>query len=301
MAAVRLESDAFADKRYDRLAAILGLADADHARGKMTWLWRQCTIESRYELDDLDVKLVLGPNGPAALIDARLGERTPTGIRIKGTEGKVEWQENFKGGAAAGGKARAATAERGPNGQMLPRSTSPAGPAEQPEERIISQQTPAEPSAPAGPSQHVTSPHAHSHILVLLDLAGESGERSITVEQLNKSFERGWAWSIPPRWHPDYSRLAPFSAAEIKAACLAIKRACEKNGSKPNPGLMVRKLEDGRRAVPQKSEAQEVREREMARPPRKRSTYRAPDESERNPERVSHIRDIAAGLGFDTS
>lgn len=49
-ASVRIEDEAFADERYDALARAAGLADADHARGKMARLWRQsagsCSIRS---------------------------------------------------------------------------------------------------------------------------------------------------------------------------------------------------------------------------------------------------------------
>ena len=47
-ASVRIEDDAFSDTRYDLLARYGGLADADHARGKMARIWRQCTLEGRH-------------------------------------------------------------------------------------------------------------------------------------------------------------------------------------------------------------------------------------------------------------
>lgn len=122
---MRTESEAFADLRYERLAFLLGLADADHARGKMQRLWRQCTIEQVYDLEELDVCTVLGPKGVDGLIKAGLGERCGDRIRIKGTGGRIEWLANFKGGAETGGKARAATAERGPDGRLLPKSVQP--------------------------------------------------------------------------------------------------------------------------------------------------------------------------------
>lgn len=306
MASVRIESAAFGDKRYDRLAVLLGLADADHARGRMTWLWRQCTIENRHELDDLDVQVVLGSKGVDALINSRLGERTPSGsIRIKGTDGKVEWLESLKGGAEAGGKARAASAERGPDGRMLPAQLDQLDVVKTANASSGVQRNPA---PPAGSDPGPSSALVLTHVFLILDLAGDSLERTITTEQLNKAFERTWAWSISPRWYPSYSKLEPFSPAEIRAACLSLKRSCEKNGSKPNPGLMLRMLEEERRPPPVKSEAREVREREMAASPKpkRRGTYKPPDEAERfQSDGASAAKDIIAKLasekGIDSS
>jgi hypothetical protein len=91
VAAVRIEEAAFSDRRFDRLASLLGLPCADCARGKMAALWRQCTLEQRHVLDEDDVAIVLGPGGADALVAARLGERTKKGVRICGTKGRIEW------------------------------------------------------------------------------------------------------------------------------------------------------------------------------------------------------------------
>ena len=93
MASVRIEGEAFQDRRYDRLAEYAGLVDADHARGKMASLWLQCTIEGRYILPECDVKRALGDRGVDALEFAGLGERTDDGVRIRGTRGRIEWLE----------------------------------------------------------------------------------------------------------------------------------------------------------------------------------------------------------------
>lgn len=105
-ASIRIEDEAFSDRRYDRLAKEAGLADADHARGKMAVLWRQCTIEQRHELPVEDVSDVLGPRGVDALIAARLGELVGDQVRICGTEGRIEWlgklRNNGKYGSLGG-------------------------------------------------------------------------------------------------------------------------------------------------------------------------------------------------------
>jgi uncharacterized phage protein (TIGR02220 family) len=103
-ASVRIEDEAFSDRRYDRLARAAGLADADHARGKMAVIWRQCTIEQTHILPADDVTDVLGPNGIVALELARLGERVDTGVRICGTRGRIEWLKKLRDNGKFGKK-----------------------------------------------------------------------------------------------------------------------------------------------------------------------------------------------------
>lgn len=103
-ASVRIEDEAFGDRRYDRLALEAGLADADHARGKMAVLWRQCTLEQRHILPVEDVNAVLGSRGAEALILARLGETHRHGIRIRGTKGRIEWLRKLRENGAKGGR-----------------------------------------------------------------------------------------------------------------------------------------------------------------------------------------------------
>lgn len=104
MPSVRTEDDAFGDIRYELLATAAGLADADHARGKMQRLWRQCTAEGTYVLGDADVINVLGVRGADAIISARLGVRVKNGIRIRGTRGRIEWLEKLRSNGRKGGR-----------------------------------------------------------------------------------------------------------------------------------------------------------------------------------------------------
>lgn len=107
-ASVRIEDEAFSDIRYDVLATACQLADADHARGKMLNLWRQCTAQARHVLPRSMIVAVLGKDGPLGIVEAGLGEEHPEGIRIKGTEGRIEWLAKLRGNAAKGGAAKAA-------------------------------------------------------------------------------------------------------------------------------------------------------------------------------------------------
>lgn len=105
MPAVRVEEDAFEDLRFAELAAYCGLADADHARGRMLRIWRQCTLEARYILPPAAIDAVLGVGGADALVRARLGTVSDDGIRVHGTEGRVEWLQKARKNARKGGRA----------------------------------------------------------------------------------------------------------------------------------------------------------------------------------------------------
>jgi uncharacterized phage protein (TIGR02220 family) len=105
--AVRIDAEAFGDERFADLAQILGLADADHALGKMARIWRQCTVEQSYVLPENTINRIIGfPSGAEALIASRLAEKTKIGIRIRGTNGRIEWlgrlRENGKYGHLGG-------------------------------------------------------------------------------------------------------------------------------------------------------------------------------------------------------
>jgi len=104
-ASVRIEDEAFADTRYDELAAYAGLQDADHARGKMAWLWRQCTIEQTHFLPAFVVRKHLGPDGVDALVRARLGVAVDGDrVRIRGTKGRIEWLQKLRENGKKGGR-----------------------------------------------------------------------------------------------------------------------------------------------------------------------------------------------------
>lgn len=128
MASVRIEGEALADGRYDRLARVAGLADADHARGKMVRLWHQCTIEKRYVLPETDVETVLGVSGVDALVEANLGERVSGGVRIRGTKGRIEWLEKLRKNGSKGGRPKGSKTKtkRKPSGFLESNPPAPA-------------------------------------------------------------------------------------------------------------------------------------------------------------------------------
>ena len=107
---VRIEDEAFSDRRYDVLARELGLPDADCARGKMAAVWRQCTQEQTHVLRAEMLRVILGEKGPDALLISSLGVEAEGGIRIRGTRGRIEWLAKLRKNARNGG--RAASAKR---------------------------------------------------------------------------------------------------------------------------------------------------------------------------------------------
>lgn len=112
---VNVDEFAFHDHRFETLAKLLDLADADHARGKVERLWLQCTREGRFTLAEHEILAVLGHSGVIAIISARLGRRTRGGIYLKGTRGRIEWYKNLLKNAKKGADAtrKKAKARRG--------------------------------------------------------------------------------------------------------------------------------------------------------------------------------------------
>lgn len=105
---VRIEDEAFSDRRYDVLARELGLPDADCARGKMAAVWRQCTQQQTHILGVEMLSAVLGEKGIDALIKSGLGVVVDGGIRIRGTRGRIEWLARLRKNARKGGVAKSA-------------------------------------------------------------------------------------------------------------------------------------------------------------------------------------------------
>jgi len=168
-ASVRIEDDAFSDLRFDRLAVAAGLADADHARGKMARIWRQCTIECRENLEVSDVVAILGQNAVSALTSARLGmlddtvigsDGEPT-VRICGAHGRIEWLQKLRNNGRKGGRPRknqkvlSAKTRCKPTGSENRNPPAPApAPAPAPErEYVCGTQEGADHASPAAPDK----------------------------------------------------------------------------------------------------------------------------------------------------
>lgn len=152
-APIRVLPFAFDDDRFARLALLCGLADNDHARGKVERLWDVCTRTQHYTVSQLVVQSILGPRGVEGLLGAELGELVtqhmptphagPCGlrptvspnddllVRIKGTRGRIEAYGQRLLASSAGGNARAEQArernEREASGKYSSRAAGRAG------------------------------------------------------------------------------------------------------------------------------------------------------------------------------
>jgi len=103
---VRVDEQAFGDPRITMVGELAGY-NAFEALGRMTHLWRWCTQRRTYTVTESTVRVMLGPHGVEALLGAELGERTPDGIRVCGTKGRIEWAEELASKRKAAGEARA--------------------------------------------------------------------------------------------------------------------------------------------------------------------------------------------------
>lgn len=159
---VRIEDEAFSDPRIELLGSLCGY-NRFEALGRLAHLWRMCTRRGEYCVSPAIIAACLGDAGPAAIVTAELGEETPDGIRVKGTEGRIEWRQQYvqqpSSTKAAAGRARAQNAPRDARGRLLPRSAAPAGPADvQQDPSSTSSRSPAEPAALTLPPEEEIPP-----------------------------------------------------------------------------------------------------------------------------------------------
>jgi hypothetical protein len=156
-ASVRIEDEAFSDLRYAILAKACQLADADHAIGKCARIWRQCTQQQKHVLSESFIVAVLGENGVQGLIDAQLAERVEGGLRIRGTEGRIEWLANLRRNASKGGSARAA--RRQASGTHLAAAQSARRQHVGIQNRANSQPSSSPPAPAPAPAPTLKTPH----------------------------------------------------------------------------------------------------------------------------------------------
>src|SRR5262249_1278647 len=105
---------------------LLGTSTYD-ALGRMAFIWRICTQRCEYILDRKVVAMIIDPD---KVVASDLAVKVRGGVRIKGTEGRVEWLRQCREAAKDGGLKRAT---RKPDGWSLRichqpnASRSPAG------------------------------------------------------------------------------------------------------------------------------------------------------------------------------
>lgn len=127
-ASVRIEDEAFSDRRFDVLARLLKLPNGDCARGMMASVWRQCTAQGKHVLSVDIVEAILGDGGSTAIVRADLGERVDGGVRIKGTAGRTEWLEKLRANGRKGGRPPHRTNSEPIANQELTSSQAPPNP-----------------------------------------------------------------------------------------------------------------------------------------------------------------------------
>lgn len=166
---VRIDAEAWGDLRFATLARIMGFADRDHALIKVARIWSWQTEHyspetTTYVIDRDIVESALGDGGVAALVRSRLAEELPEGVRMKGTEGRIEWYWKLRQKSAKGGEAtRAKWNGRGPRvSQQAPECSNahnsegePVGaPVAMPQPgRVALERRPDNTRWPAGPPQ----------------------------------------------------------------------------------------------------------------------------------------------------
>ncbi len=124
---VRVEAHVFADSRYTRLGRIAG-RDRIWALGAMVLVWEHCTRTQTSTVDRDTLADITGMDNFADhVIGADLAELTESGIRIRGTEGRIEWYAKLREGASKGGRARAEKASRNDDGTLSPAPIQPEG------------------------------------------------------------------------------------------------------------------------------------------------------------------------------
>jgi hypothetical protein len=118
LAAIRVEEKALTDPRYAILGRLMGV-DKFSARGRVEMLWSHCTEIKSYFLTSSVIDTLAECEGFSELIchpEVKLGEKTDSGIRIKGTRGRIEWLAKLRKSSEKGGEKTRAKwlANRGP-------------------------------------------------------------------------------------------------------------------------------------------------------------------------------------------
>lgn len=91
MARVNVEHRALTDQRFELLGKLLG-SNRHEALGRMLLVWHECQEQGSYTLPEKRVNIIMSDTrGAEFMIDADLAERVEGGVRIKGTEGRIEW------------------------------------------------------------------------------------------------------------------------------------------------------------------------------------------------------------------
>ncbi len=121
---VTIHHSAFSDRRIAYLGELAGYSTME-ALGRLAALWSRCTELQTDRPGTPEIRACIGARGEQLLIECGLGEVVDGDVRVRGCTGRTEWYGDVGPGAprqAAGGKARAASAQRDAKGRLLPAS-----------------------------------------------------------------------------------------------------------------------------------------------------------------------------------
>ncbi len=230
-ASVTIQAAAFSDLRFEVLAKACGLADADHARGRVARLWSYCTDRNRCDLSPVEISAVLGSSGVAGLLESDLGRQNDDGtIYISGTEERCGWLQGLRDRAQVGGKARARTARRQPNGRFHSSQVGGAKPADTPATLV--------PAQPAKASPSVTTTTSLDPPYKPPAGAGAAGAAAVTREVVG-AFNRAFNRRLDPKgWELSVKRLLSKGFTE-KQLLGVVWWAAEEWGSDPEWRMRV--------------------------------------------------------------
>lgn len=125
---VTIHHSAFSDRRIAYLGELAGYSTME-ALGRLASLWSRCTELQTDRPSAFEIRACIGPRGDQLLIECGLGELVGNEIRVRGCTGRTEWFGDVGPGAprqTAGGKARAAMAQRDAKGRLLKSSNTPS-------------------------------------------------------------------------------------------------------------------------------------------------------------------------------
>ena len=123
MARINVEQKALTDSRFTQLGLALcpeGMAQGGYflhalGLGAMIFVWNACQERSRHSLHYVEIEAlglqigIVSGRFPEAIITCELGEwsnKKKTEVRIKGTEGRIEWLEKRREDGKRGGRPR---------------------------------------------------------------------------------------------------------------------------------------------------------------------------------------------------
>jgi hypothetical protein len=146
VARVNVDQKALTDSRFAILARLMGTGDRDTALGRMIRVWNECIERETYELPTLVIETIFDQSdAPDWLIESGLAERSnERSLRIKGTEGRIEYLAKKRANAKRNGKL----------GGRPPKTNIGS---EQNQRRLQTETPPAPAPAPA-PAQRKTPP-----------------------------------------------------------------------------------------------------------------------------------------------